>query len=124
MHIRVLSGTLAALLAITLTGCSNPEADKKRYVESGDQFVAQKKYQEAIVEYRNAIRADNRFGEAHYKLAEAYTAVNDTRNAARQYILAADLMPDNVEAQLKATTMLTLGGRLEDAKTRVQKVLD
>jgi tetratricopeptide (TPR) repeat protein len=111
-------------LVVALAGCSNPEADKQRYLESGNQFASQKKYQEAIVEYRNAIRVDNRFGEAHYKLAEAYAAVNDARNAARQYIAAADLLPDNVDAQLKATTVLALGGRLEDAKTRVQKVLD
>jgi tetratricopeptide (TPR) repeat protein len=124
MQIRVVSCSILAALALAMAACSNAEADKKRYFESGSQFFAEKKYAEAIVQLRNAIRADNRFGEAHLMLAEAFAATGDTRNAARQYIAAADLLPDNVDAQLKATSVLMITGRLEDAQARVQKVLD
>jgi putative PEP-CTERM system TPR-repeat lipoprotein len=124
MQTRVLSLGMAALLALALTACSSAEADRQRYIESGNQFFAQKKYQEAIVQYRNAVRSDNRSGEAHFKLAEALAATGEVRNAARQYIAAADLLPNDIEAQLKATSVLTLAGRFEDAKTRIQKVLD
>jgi tetratricopeptide (TPR) repeat protein len=116
--------TTTLALTIALTACSNPEADKQRYYESGNQFFEQKKYQEAIVEYRNALRADEMFGEARYRLAESYAAVGDAQNAYRQYIRAADLLPDNVDAQMRAATVLAVSRQFDDAKTRVQRVLD
>jgi tetratricopeptide (TPR) repeat protein len=124
MLTRGVRAAVATLLALSLTACSNPEVEKKQYFDSGNEFVAQKKYEEAIVQYRNAVRVDNRYGEAHFKLAEAYAATGDARNAYREYIVAADLMPDNAEAQLKAGAVLSLAGRYEDARTRVQGVLD
>jgi tetratricopeptide (TPR) repeat protein len=115
---------LAVALVLTAAACSNPETEKQRYFESGNRFFDEKKYQEAIVEYRNALQADEMFGEARFKLAESLAAVGETRNAFRQYIRAADLLPDNLDAQMKAASMLALAGQFDDAKTRIQKVLD
>ena len=56
---------------------------KREYLASGDQLISQKKTREAIVQYRNAIAQDPRFGEARYKLAEAYVQNGDARRAAR-----------------------------------------
>ena len=52
----------------------------------------QSKVKEAIVQYRNALRQDPRFGEARYKLAEAYVEDNQLTAAAREYMRAADLL--------------------------------
>jgi tetratricopeptide (TPR) repeat protein len=114
----------AAVMVLAAVGCSNPAAEKQRYLESGNRFFEQKKYQEAVVEYRNALQADEMFGEARFKLAAAYAELGDARNAYRQYIRAADLLPDNLDAQMKAATMLWLAGQFDDARTRVQKVLE
>src|SRR5262245_58379609 len=115
---------LTVFAAVSSTSCAkNPEVAKRKYLESGDSYFAAKKYQEAIVQYRNAIQQDPRFGEARYKLAEAYVRVNDPAGAYREYIRAADLMPDNVESQLKAGQMLLLARKFEDAKDRVDRIL-
>ncbi len=46
-------------------GCSkDPEVAKREYLRSGDAYVEEKKYKEAIIEYRNAVQQDPRFGEA------------------------------------------------------------
>ena len=103
------SASVVVLLGLVALGTScakDPEVAKREYVRSGDEFVAQKKYREAIIEYRNAVAADARFGEARLKLGEAYLQVGEMQNAAGQYIRAADLMPDNLEAQLKAAHLL------------------
>src|SRR5688572_22477195 len=94
--------SLAAVLALSfVTGCSkDPEVAKREYATSGDAYVAQGKYAEAVVEYRNAVQQDPRFGEARYKLAEAYVKLNLPVEAYREYVRAADLMPDHVDAQL------------------------
>jgi hypothetical protein len=94
---------LILLASVLSTSCAKkPEVAKRAYLESGDGYFAQKKYHEAIVQYRNAVQKDPRFGEARYKLAEAYVRINDPAGAYREYIRAADLMPTNVESQLKA----------------------
>jgi tetratricopeptide (TPR) repeat protein len=112
------------LASVLSTSCAkNPEVAKRAYLESGDGYFAQKKYHEAIVQYRNAVQQDARFGEARYKLAEAYVRINDPAGAYREYIRAADLMPTNVESQLKAGQMLLLGRQFEDAKARADRIL-
>jgi Tfp pilus assembly protein PilF len=80
--------------------------------------------QEAIVEYRNAIQQDGRYGDARLKLAEAYEKVGNVNQASREYIRAADLLPQNDDAQIRAARYLIRGGRFEDARTRIQAVID
>ena len=113
---------LAAVLASL--GCrTNPDVAKEEYKKSGDRYLDQKQYAEAIVQYRNALQQDPKFGEVRYKLAEAYAKRGDSQNAYREYIRAADLLPDNVEAQVTAAGLLLMTRQFEDAKTRVQKAL-
>jgi len=106
------------------SACSNdPEVAKREYVRSGDAYVVKKQYKEAVVEYRNAVQRDPRFGEARAKLADAYFQVGDVENAFREYIRAADALPNDVSAQLKAGQMLLVGKRYEDAKARADAAL-
>src|SRR5688572_29678585 len=100
--VRLLALSVAPLLAAT--ACSkDPDVVKREYVQEGDQFFEQKRYNEAIVQYRNALEADARFGEARAKLGEAYIQVGEPVAALPEYVRAADLMPDNPDVQLKAT---------------------
>jgi len=63
----------ALLLAITaIAGCSNPEKAKMEYVRRGDAYLKQSRFQEASIEFRNAIQIDDRLAVAHWGLALAY----------------------------------------------------
>ena len=73
---------------------------------------------------RNAIQQDPRFGEARYRLAETYARLGDVQNAFEEYIRAGDLLPDQLDVQLKAAAALLLAGRIEEAKTRAAAVLE
>ena len=79
---RILAISLVVALSIS---CSrDPEIAKREYLASGDKFLSQQKVREAIVQYRNALAQDPRFGEARYKLAEAYAQHGDAwRGGAR-----------------------------------------
>lgn len=114
---------LAAVLVgvVALAGCSK-SADE--YVTSGDAFVADGKHAEAIVEYQNAIQQDATDGEARLKLARSYEALGQLPQAFREYVRAADLLPDNAEVQVRAGTFLLLGGQFEEAKARAQQALE
>ena len=116
---------VAVLLLLTaLAGCSSdPEKLKMEYLASGDKFVAEKKYSEAIIEYRNAIAQDSRFGEARFKLAKAAEANGDALNAFREYIRAADLLPNDAAVQLRAGQVLLVARRYPEARDRADAVL-
>jgi tetratricopeptide (TPR) repeat protein len=111
---------LAALLA---SSCSNPEKEKVRHLQRGDQYAAEKRDQFAAVEYASAVKIDPKFGEAQFKLAETYERLGDLRAAFPAYIRAADALPADRQAQLKATQVLLLAGRFEDAKARAAALL-
>ena len=118
----VRTAALAAVLLAAACG-KDPEVAKREFVKSGDAYVAQKKYSEAVIQYRNAVQADARFGEARKKLADAYRNTGDLTNAYRESIRAADLLPKDVDAQVSAGQMLLLARQFEDANSRAQKAL-
>ena len=115
---------LVAVLALVTVSCTrDPQKLKRQYVASGDKFVAQKNYAEAVIQYRNAVAADPRFGEARFKLADAYSETGDVNSALREYVRAADLLPGDVEAQLRAGNGLLAAGQFPDAKARALAAL-
>ena len=111
---------LVGLLVIALAGVSCSKSPEQ-YFESGNQYFKNKQYKEAIVQYSNAIQKNGRYGEARLKLAEAYVAVNNGPKAFGEYVRAAELLPQNVDVQLKAATFLLMAGRFEDAKARAER---
>jgi len=112
---------LVSLLLSTGACSKDPERAKQAYLRSGNQYFDEKKYDEAAIQYRNALKQDPQFGEARYKLAQSYAQRGDLANAYRDYLRAADLLPDNSEVQINAATILLLTGQFEDAKTRAQR---
>ena len=116
---------LLAIVALIFQACSrDPGVVKQESFKKANAHAAQGKYAEAIVEYRVALQADPRFGAARYKLAQAYAQVGDVAGAYREYVRAADLLPDDMEAQMSASTILLLAGQFEDAKARALNVLE
>jgi tetratricopeptide (TPR) repeat protein len=85
--------------------------------------MAAGKYEEAVVEYRNARKLDPGSGEARVKLAEAFMQVANFGSALGEFVRAADLLPDNLPLQLRTGNLLLLAGRFDDAKARAEKVL-
>jgi tetratricopeptide (TPR) repeat protein len=109
-------------VAIALLGCS-ADAAKRRHFEKGREYVAANKLTEAILEFRNALEQDPNWGEARFALAEAYDATAQPERAYREYVRAADLLPRDATAQLKAARYQIRGKQFEDARSRTEKLL-
>lgn len=121
---RVALASVVSVIVIFTPGCStDPEYAKREYVKSGDRFVEEKKYAEAILQYRNALQQDSRFGEARLKLAQVYETQGDSQNATREYVRAADALPNDPAVQVKAGAFLSLSQRFEDARARAEAAL-
>ncbi len=123
--IERLVGTLALIaMLVPIGACSkDPEAAKRDYLASGDRYVGQNKLREAVIEYKNAIEVDGRYGEARFKLGNVYERLGDAPNALREFVRAADLMPEREDVQMKAADYLLKSGGFEDAKRVASGVL-
>ena len=121
---RLPGAVFAVVLSSLAAGaCRSPEAASIAFLAQGDTYFAAKKYDEASIEYRNAIQRTPLSAEAYYKLGEVQAAKSDVVGALGSYIKAADLSPGMVDAQLKAANLLLLARKYEDAKNRLRAVL-
>jgi tetratricopeptide (TPR) repeat protein len=111
-------------LSVAVAACSSPEASRDKYFARGNAAFDKKEYPEAILAYRNALKADPLHAPTRQKLAEALERTGDLPNAGREFIRAADLLPKDVSAQLKASRYLLAGGHFEDAATRARRALE
>ena len=107
-------------LALSLAACSK---SPQRYMASGDEYFKAGKYNEAILQYRNAIQRDPKLAKAHFQLAKAYLATQSFQAAFKELQTTVDLDPGNVEAQLQYASMLLAAKKYDDAKAVVAKVL-
>src|SRR5262249_44877683 len=116
---RVLCVSIFAIFISATIGCSKDKvALRDGYIAKGDSYVAQKKYPDAIIEYRNAVNQDSTHGQARFKLASAYENAGQLQSALSEFVRAADLMPQNAEAQLLAAKYLVAAGRFDEGKSR------
>ena len=113
----------SALFASVLTAAACGSKDPTEHFRRGGDYVQQKKYQEAIVELRTAVQIAPNYGEARLKLAEAFEAVGDLPGALRESVRAADLLPDNMAAQVLAGRHLMFAQSFQDAGDRADRVL-
>lgn len=119
----LLTLALLAVLAFGPACAGDPEARKQTYLASGDGYFDKGDYSTAIIEYRNAIAIDARFGKAHAKLAESYLRTGDAANALIAFARAADLLSDDFDVNLKTGVLLLAAGRPEDALGRAEVAL-
>jgi tetratricopeptide (TPR) repeat protein len=121
---RRISAALLLIVVSTATGCRrSPDVAKQEYLASGDAYVAQNRLPEAIIQYRNAIQQDPRFGLARRKLGDLYLRTGDRANALQEYIRAADLLADDADVQVTAGGLLLVARRFEDAQARAEQAL-
>jgi len=120
-----LKGALASLavLLLVFSGCTSSETRKKELFEAGKSLTAEKRYVEAILQFRNALQIDDKFAEARVQLAETLALSGNAEGAYREYQRAADLLPNDAGVQIRAATFLFMAGQFEDVRTRVQAVL-
>jgi tetratricopeptide (TPR) repeat protein len=114
---RLIFGLILMSLA---TGCRQ-SADA--HFRKADDYAAKLRLPEAIVEYRSALQVDPKRGDIRRKLADAYVRNHDPADALREYVRAADLLPNDPAVQLQAGNFLLAASAFEDAKGRADKVL-
>jgi len=95
----LLSLFLVAL--VFLGGCSNPEKAKAEHVSKGEAYLKESKFQEAALEFRNALQLDDKLATAHWGLARAYEGLQRFPEMLSELRKAVELDQNNLEAKVK-----------------------
>ena len=122
-YVTLLSIFLVAVFS--LSACSNPEKAKAEHLSRGEAYLKESKFQEASLEFRNAIQIDERLAAAHWGLARAYEGLQRIQDMVDELRKTADLDPNNLEARLKLGNIYIAGsgGRPEIIK-EAEKLAD
>ena len=112
---------VAAAACVFGLACSKTTADD--HFRRANEFAESSQVREAIVEYRAALQEDHKRADIRLRLADAYFRVGDLRGVLTESVKAADLLPKDVSAQVRAGNLLLLARAFEDAKTRANSAL-
>jgi tetratricopeptide (TPR) repeat protein len=99
-HYKSLLCLLLAAL-VTLSGCSNAEKAKAGHVSRGEAYLKELKYQEASLEFRNAIQIDGNLAAAHWGLARAFEGLQRYPEMIDELRKTLDLDKTNQDARIK-----------------------
>jgi tetratricopeptide (TPR) repeat protein len=116
---RRLRAPLAVLLACLVAfaaSCTSPEKAKAEHVARGEAFLKERRWQEASLEFRNAIQIDDSLAAAHWGLAQAYEQLGRGSEYIEELQRTVKLDPANVNARVRlANGYLAAFGRQKQA---------
>jgi len=73
------------LIALLLGACTqDPNVKKQQYLERGIKYHAEGKYNEAILQLKNALQIDPKFGPALHAIGRVYRAKSWSLDALRE----------------------------------------
>ena len=88
---------LSLLAAVFVLGaCTTPEKAKANHVARGQALLKDKKFQEAVLEFRSALQIDDKLAEAHWGLANAYEGLQRYQEAFEEMRATASLDPNHL----------------------------
>jgi len=112
------------LCVVFLASCSrDPNVRKLKYLTDGKKYFQAHKYQESVIEFRNALQIDGRFAEAHYQLGRAYLSLRNNQAAYRELRTAVDLDPANRDAKLELAGLLVSLRQFAEVQTMTEEVV-
>ena len=93
------AGFFVLPILVLLTACeTDPRAASRKYLENGNSYFSQRKYKEASLLYRRALKKDGRYGQAWYQLGRTNNQLGLYAEARKDFARAIDLDPANSDA--------------------------
>jgi len=98
-------------VAVFLAGCANPEKAKAEHVAKGEAYLKDSKFQEATLEFRNAIQIDDKLAAAHWGLARAFEGLERYPEMLDELRKTVGLDQNNLDARIKLGNYYLGGSR-------------
>ncbi|HSE18622.1 MAG TPA: tetratricopeptide repeat protein [Pyrinomonadaceae bacterium] len=114
---------------ISLAGCANPEKAKAEHVSKGEAYLKDSKFQEASLEFRNAIQIDDKLAPAHWGLARAFEGLERFPEMIDELRKTVTLDKENLDARIKLGNYYLAGSRaradiIAESERLAKEVLD
>jgi tetratricopeptide (TPR) repeat protein len=116
MKARFVRYLLLCIAAAFLFSCSSTPAELvAKHTKRGDEFAQKEKYKEAVIEYKNAVKAGPKDAALHYKLAKAALEAREFPTAYQELQKTVELDPGNYEAKAKLGEIYVASGKTDEA---------
>jgi tetratricopeptide (TPR) repeat protein len=99
------------VLALGLAACTTPEKAKAQHLAHGQALLKDKKFQEASLEFRNAIQIDDRLADAHWGLAQAYEGLQRYQETFDEMKRVVELDPNNLDVRVRMGNYYLMSGK-------------
>jgi tetratricopeptide (TPR) repeat protein len=113
----------ALLATLLLTGCGGAEARKSKHLDKGLAFFADKKFEKARVEFRNALQIAPNDSEVRYENGVVDEKLGNAREAAQFYQGAIDTDINNARARAALGRLYLFSGAPERALEIIKPAL-
>src|SRR5215213_9038211 len=109
--------------AIFLAGCTNPEKSKAEHLAKGDAYLKDSRFQEANLEYRNALQIDEKLAAAHWGLARSFEGLERLPEMLDELRKTVALDANNLDARVKlGNYYLAYNGGRTDVITEAERL--
>lgn len=120
LHLVVMAGLAVVLLA----GCGSPESRRQKALARGRAYVADKNWEKARVEFRNAMQISPTDPEARYESGFVAEKIGKPRDAVAFYQAALEVRADYVDAAMRLARLYLLAGAVDQAEATLKPVLE
>lgn len=126
---RLVLFSLLTLFCLQFQACKeDPEKAKLKHLTKGKQYLQEKKYNEARIEFRNVLSLDKKSSEATYGLAEAALGLNNVQEAYDALMATIGLDPKNLDAKIRLGNIYLQfvrdAGNIAEAEKYASEVLE
>jgi tetratricopeptide (TPR) repeat protein len=114
---------------ISLAGCTNPEKAKAEHLAKGEAYLKDTKFQEASLEFRNALQIDDKLAAAHWGLARAFEGLQRYPEMFEELRKTVVLDKENLDARIKLGNYYLVGSRgrseaISESERIAKEILD
>lgn len=113
---------ITTLLILLLAACGGAEDRKAKHIKSGEDFLADKNYEKARLEFKNAAQIDPKDSMARFHIGTVHEAQQNYQSAVKEYVAATQLDENNLKAYIKLGRLYLLGRALERTQETVDKI--
>ncbi|MCG8591752.1 MAG: tetratricopeptide repeat protein [Proteobacteria bacterium] len=124
-RLRLALTPLAAVLTLAFAlGCQSDSERLQAHLERGDAYLAEERYGEAEIEYKNVVQIDPNQPDAHWGLARVHRAEEEFKEEFWELRETVRTNPENLEARRRLGQLLVMTRQLEEALTQFDAIIE
>jgi tetratricopeptide (TPR) repeat protein len=108
--------------AVYFRSGDNREAKRDLSLNKARGYLKQAKVEDAVSEFRNALKADPKSAEGHYELGLALLKLGERRNALREFQSASNLKPDMMQPRYQLAHLYLVDRDVMRAKEQLAEI--